>query len=132
MSIATPFCPSLCPCPCTPKDAHCQHSRPCYLQPGVISDEEETKLVVEHRNTNNHYTLRPEIPVTAINVAELSPSPIPRTYKPRDRKIKPYPDICTTTITTSGITTMIEPALELEEDDDANLIKSYYGKRLLV
>lgn len=29
--MATPFCPSKCPCPCTPYTCHCEHKNPCFL-----------------------------------------------------------------------------------------------------
>lgn len=29
--MATPFCPSKCPCPCTPYTCHCEHKVPCFL-----------------------------------------------------------------------------------------------------
>lgn len=36
--MATPFCPSKCPCPCTPHTCHCEHKPPCYLSDENITD----------------------------------------------------------------------------------------------
>ena len=79
MDQVGPFCPSVCPCPCVPEDAHCQHRQPCYLKAETSSSPD----VLDSAPIDKPLDI--SIPVkTGINEMEIttaiasSPVPVPR------------------------------------------------------
>jgi hypothetical protein len=73
--LATPHCPSLCPCPCTPENSHCHHNRPCR-----VSAEGGSCYASP---TKNDTMMRPHDPLNAIS---LSGETVREERSTKDRK----------------------------------------------